>query len=155
MIAMVQSMERMSVGGSPTPFDASREYLHQQELYGLEGRPLGGAATVDGSHRSGQQALPAAVAGEEERHPGPQWALLRFEQPITAPQDSLVIGAKLDAGAHGDSCRLAFYGRLLLLVDQNRPEELSKLRVYKVDRVMLLMRSHPQCSCGEALTSDC
>jgi len=48
------------------------------------------------------------------------------------PQDALVIGAKLDADMHGESCRLAFYGRLVCIVDQTIPEGLSKLRVYKV-----------------------
>ena len=47
-------------------------------------------------------------------------------------QDALVIGAKLDADANGESCRLAFYGRLVWLVDHTNQESMSKLRVYKV-----------------------
>ena len=50
----------------------------------------------------------------------------------STPQDALVIGAKLDANAHGESCRLAFYGRLLWILDHTNPSELSRLRVYKV-----------------------
>lgn len=43
-----------------------------------------------------------------------------------------MIGAKFDADIHGETCRLAFYGRLLSLVDPCKPEELQKLRVFKV-----------------------
>eukprot|EP00198_Chlamydomonas_reinhardtii_P007007 XP_001696343.1 selenocysteine-specific elongation factor EF-Sec [Chlamydomonas reinhardtii] len=66
-----------------------------------------------------------------DRHFGPQWVLLKFDQPITAPKDALVIGAKFDADIHGEACRLAFYGRLVRLVDPGRPQELAALQVYK------------------------
>lgn len=53
---------------SQVSFDFQREYLHQDELYGLEGRPLQGAA-------EGPQ-----------KHYGAQWGLLKFSQPVTAPK---------------------------------------------------------------------
>ena len=49
-------------------FDFSHEYLRQDEML---------ASTRD--HRVGQQ-----------------WALLRFEKPITCPPNSLLIGSRLD-----------------------------------------------------------
>jgi hypothetical protein len=58
-----------------TPLDSfkwEQQYLYQQELYGLEGRPP--AATA------------AAAAAGQQYHYGPQWVLLRFEQPLTAPE---------------------------------------------------------------------
>ncbi len=50
---------------SEAHFDFSQDYAHQAELHGLEGRPR---SFGDGVHY------------------GPQWALLTFDQPVTAPQ---------------------------------------------------------------------
>ena len=50
---------------SEARFDFSQDYAHQAELHGLEGRPC---SFGDGVHH------------------GPQWALLTFDQPVTAPQ---------------------------------------------------------------------
>ncbi len=47
-------------------FDFSADYAYQNELHGLEGRP---------SSSEGQR-----------QHYGPQWALLKFSQPVTAPK---------------------------------------------------------------------
>jgi hypothetical protein len=58
------------------PFNWQQEYLHQQELHGMEGRPPSTAAAAGQS---------AAAGAEQQCHHGPQWALLRFEQPLTAP----------------------------------------------------------------------
>lgn len=51
---------------------------------------------------------------EEERQQNcAQWAFIKFSSPITAPTDSLLIGAKLDADISTLSqCRLAFSGQL-------------------------------------------
>lgn len=54
------------------PFSWDREYLHQTELYGMDGRPITAAAA-------------AGAGGDDHCHHGPQWALLKFEQPLTAP----------------------------------------------------------------------
>jgi hypothetical protein len=87
--AMMDNMSRLSVGGNPPPFDPLRDYLAQQELYGLEGRPLGLLrASSSGSGKSSghsQQYSSDATTGEE-RHHGAQYVLLRFDQPVTAPQ---------------------------------------------------------------------
>ncbi|GFH06057.1 hypothetical protein HaLaN_00621 [Haematococcus lacustris] len=47
-------------------------------------------------------------------------------------QGALVIGAKFDGDIHGESCRLAFYGRLVTLINPSKPAELQQLRVYKM-----------------------
>lgn len=47
-------------------------------------------------------------------------------------QDAVIIGARLDTEASGDSCRLAFYGKLLGQLGQGGPQELQRLQVYKV-----------------------
>ncbi|XP_047391000.1 selenocysteine-specific elongation factor [Sciurus carolinensis] len=89
-------------------FDFSREYLLQDQLLGPDG--------ADG------------------RCPRQQWALVEFEKPITCPRLCLVIGSRLDADIHANTCRLAFHGRLLCgLVDRNYAESvLPALRVYKL-----------------------
>lgn len=89
--------------------DLHSDYLYQEELYGIEGRPPARATSPASSSVAG------AGNQQQQRHYGPQWCYLRFAQPVTAPQDSLIIGSRLDADAHGGSCRLAFYGRLCLV----------------------------------------
>jgi hypothetical protein len=53
-------------------FDFSQEYAHQTELHGLEGRPCSFGEGV---------------------HYGPQWAILNFDQPVTAPHVSTPVRA--------------------------------------------------------------
>ena len=58
---------------SEARFDFSQDYAHQAELYGLEGRPSSFGNGV---------------------HYGPQWALLTFDQPVTAskvPSSALLL----------------------------------------------------------------
>ncbi|KAI8468590.1 MAG: SelEFm [Monoraphidium minutum] len=138
---MISGLEAMSLhqpvaGG----FDWGAEYLWQDQLYGLQGRPL-----TDSQRRQRRQeaGAPAAHAGEqqqaeggedeeeEEAHFGPQWALLKFDQPLTAPADSAVIGARLDLDAAGEACRLAFYGRITAALDPSDASKLARLQVYK------------------------
>ena len=59
-------------------FDFGRDYAYQDQLHGLEGRPRSGLRPP------GAPPEPASTASAA--HYGPQWALLRFHQPITAPQ---------------------------------------------------------------------
>jgi hypothetical protein len=47
-------------------------------------------------------------------------------------QDAVVIGARLDSNSSGESCRLAFYGRLLAQLGSGTPQELKRLLVFKV-----------------------
>lgn len=68
-------------------FDFSQQYLYQEQLYGLEGRPA--AAALPSS--KGEEGF-SGTADEDAAppHHGPQWALLRFSQPVTAPAVGLL-----------------------------------------------------------------
>ena len=43
-----------------------------------------------------------------------------------------MIAARFDGDVHGETCRLAFYGRILSLIDPAKPQDLQQLKVYKV-----------------------
>ena len=47
-------------------------------------------------------------------------------------QDALVIGSRLDADASAQLCRLTMAGRLVALIDPANPQQLSRLRLFKV-----------------------
>ena len=84
----MENMSKLSVGGNPSPFDPSRDYLAQQELYGLEGRLLGslGASSGGSGKGSNHNQYATDAATREDKHHGAQYVLLRFDQPVTAPQ---------------------------------------------------------------------
>jgi len=82
----------------PAAFDFSLEYLRQAEL----------------------------IASTKEHRVGQQWALLRFDKPITCVPNSLLIGSRLDADIHSNACRIAFYGRLFGAADGT-----NQLKLYK------------------------
>ncbi|XP_057562260.1 selenocysteine-specific elongation factor isoform X1 [Hippopotamus amphibius kiboko] len=117
-------------------FDFSREYLFQEQYLCPGSAPTeadGGAA----DEKAGQAS--------EGRCPRQQWALVEFEKPVTCPRLCLVIGSRLDADIHANTCRLAFHGVLLHgLEDKSYAESaLPRLKVYKlkhkhgiVERVM-------------------
>ena len=110
-----EGQRRAGGPGSERGFQLGRDYLYQEELHGLEGRPASTAASLAaaaGDTASGAGEQEPGVVPAPPPHYGPQWCHLRFSQPVTAPADSLVIGAKLDADINGSACRLAFYGRL-------------------------------------------
>lgn len=62
-------------------FDFSRQYLHQEQLYGLEGRPAAAAQPAS----KGDTKFGGAAEDDAPPHHGQQWVLLRFSQPIVAP----------------------------------------------------------------------
>ncbi len=68
---LMASLQQLATGAAAASFDFATEYVHQEELYGLEGRPV--TSTL----------LPTE---QEIRHHGPQWVLLKFDQPVTAPR---------------------------------------------------------------------
>jgi hypothetical protein len=81
---MIDALSRTSLHTPVDQFDWSQQYLHQEELYGLEGRPI-----TSSSSSSGASATSGTVDGNEvqqQRHFGPQWVLLKFDQPVTAPE---------------------------------------------------------------------
>ena len=84
----------------PPAFNFRREYLYQDKLYDLRGRPL----------QEPRESGPSG--GSSATHRGRQWALLTFHQPVTAPEVGLRSpGLKLDvfAGPHL-SCSPALLG---------------------------------------------
>ncbi|KAJ1494563.1 hypothetical protein T484DRAFT_1765353, partial [Baffinella frigidus] len=101
-----------------TTFNYSREYLTSEELQN----------TSKDVPEGTQWAL---LVLEKEVAQGTQWALLVLEKPVTAPRDSLLIGSVLDQDISVNSCRLVFYGRMLDIVDPEKPEELAKIKVFK------------------------
>ena len=58
---------------------------------------------------------------------------MEFDRPVICGRNSIVIGSKLDADIHANTCRLAFHGCLLEpLSDQNYTDTvLPRLRVIK------------------------
>nr|ADI46930.1 SelEFm [Volvox carteri f. nagariensis] len=133
LAAMVANLNPMTPSGSPVAFDLDKDYQYQasllvvvqDELYGLEGRPIRIFA-------AGWQMPLEAADGGNFGHFGPQWALLKFDKPVTAPKEALIIGAKFDSDVHGEACRLAFYGRLACVIDLTDSDELARLKVYKM-----------------------
>lgn len=84
-------------------------------------------------------------ASDAEETVGQQYALIEFEKPILIVCNSLYISSKLDMDVHTNSCRIAFYGKVLeTFSDKNYCQTvLPKLKVYKnkcksgyVDRII-------------------
>lgn len=51
---------------------------------------------------------------------------------IAVMQDSVIIGSRFDASQDAPTCRLAFYGRILKLIDPTSPTALQQLKIYKL-----------------------
>jgi selenocysteine-specific elongation factor len=71
--------------------------------------------------------------------PVKQFALLEFEKPVLAVPNCLIIGSKLDTDIHTNTCRLAFWGRLLEGIEDKSYSStvLPRLKIYK-----------EKCKCG-------
>lgn len=100
---------------STTSMDYSREYIYQD-------------CFITKSFQSDK-----AEAGATEQFPKRQFALVEYEKPVTCPQNSLVIGSKLDTDIHANICRIAFHGQLLDFFTDPKylVKDLPKLKVYK------------------------
>ncbi|XP_037379992.1 selenocysteine-specific elongation factor [Talpa occidentalis] len=121
-------------------FDFSREYLFQEQYLSREEAPAA-AESGEADKKEGQAT--------EGRCPRQQWALVEFEKPVTCPRLCLVIGSRLDADIHANSCRLAFHGVLLHgLEDKSYTESfLPRLKVYKLKHKHgLVERAMDDCS---------
>ena len=94
-------------------FDFEKQYLYQDELIDVRN------ASKDADN---QEALPKK-----------QFALLEFERPVTCAYSCLVIGSKLDTDIHANICRLAFNGKMLeAIADQKYQDNvLPRLKVFK------------------------
>jgi selenocysteine-specific elongation factor len=74
---------------SPSEFDASSDYCHQEALVTpKEGAKLG------------------------------QYALLEFDTPLITPIGSIIIASRLDADTSTNACRLVFHGKILNSIDK-------------------------------------
>lgn len=106
-------------------FDFSQEYLFQEQYLSKDLAPA--VTNNDEADKKAGQAT-------EGHCPRQQWALVEFEKPVTCPRLCLVIGSRLDADIHTNTCRLAFHGILLHgLEDRNYADSfLPKLKVYKL-----------------------
>ena len=107
--SLKSAMNDLSVSTSNPAFDFSAEYLYQEELYGVEGRPV--------SAENSSSTLGPSSHGFDDDFPphfGPQWAVAQFEEAVTAPVDSLLVGARLDADTHAAACRITLSGRIVV-----------------------------------------
>lgn len=86
------------------PFDFSRDYAWRDELLPI-------SSTVP---------------------PHSQFAVLEFDKPVECPAGSILIGSRLDADIHLNTCRIAFQGRLIQGIDWKDPAERARVRVFKV-----------------------
>ena len=51
---------------------------------------------------------------------------------LSCLQDAVLIGSRLDASQEAATCRLAFYGRILKLLDPNDATALQQIKIYKL-----------------------
>jgi selenocysteine-specific elongation factor len=102
-------------------FAFENEYIHQEELYGIEGRIMESESWYASSH--------AILRAEKKAFHGPQWALITFDEQVIARENALVIGAKLDMNPDTCMCRMAMSGKIVKML---RPEEEFMLRLYKL-----------------------
>ena len=105
----------------PTAFDASREYVFQEQLAASKRKK---GADDDGGDGPG----PGSDPNDEPL----QWCLLKFETRVRCQLDALVIGSNLEADALADKCRIAFHGKLVERVDGDAFA--TKVKLYKLKR---------------------
>mmetsp|Transcript_25202 Transcript_25202/g.47625 ORF Transcript_25202/g.47625 Transcript_25202/m.47625 type:complete len:555 (-) Transcript_25202:120-1784(-) len=111
-----QTPAPLSVQERVDAFTFDCDYVFQSELRAALSPPKPGAPVPD----------------EPEEPVGAQYVLLKFESPITCPEDSLLIGSRFDTDIHSNSCRLSFHGRLAKRMDPKDLDAMSALRVYKM-----------------------
>jgi len=126
-------------------FDWSKDYVHLESLGDDGGSSLGSAPDVIDNADSTPGAAASGVVPSGAVASGVasgvlpllrRFALVEFDHPICILANSLVIGSKLDADIHQNSCRIAFSGRVLrLLQDKDyAANDLPRLKVFKAKR---------------------
>ncbi|KAF4517689.1 hypothetical protein B566_EDAN016515 [Ephemera danica] len=70
---------------------------------------------------------------QQEGSTGTCFLLIEFERPVAVIPNCLLIGSKLDMDVHTSTCRLAFWGNLLLTYDMKNytTAALPSLKIYK------------------------
>ena len=82
--------------------------------------------------KSKEYAYHELLLKDSESHPpGSQFVLLQFDQPVTCPLDSMVIGSKLDVSVDAKLVRIAFSGKLLRPRVKWDAKELEGFKIYK------------------------
>jgi selenocysteine-specific elongation factor len=114
-----------SAGGNAAPavFDFSREYPYLEEL------EAPAAAAPAAATAAAAAAAPAPVAAAPSCY-----VLLEFDAPVVGCPDSLVIGSRLDADIHLNTCRLAFQGHVLAhsVAEDYQTSFLPSLKIFKI-----------------------
>ena len=102
----IEQAERQSKLSSTTicdSFDASKDYMYQDELVGGKQGGKGG-----------------------------QWALIEFDGIVMCPLGSLLIGSRLDTDVNAATFRIAFYGRLIQPIGLGSGLKKEELKIYKL-----------------------
>ena len=76
---------------NPQHFNTKQEYVYQDEVYGLEGRPYNPLAQNQLLNAPDQSPSTSGRGEDSEGgsvHYGPQWGLLTLTQPVTASEVS-------------------------------------------------------------------
>ncbi|XP_070564699.1 selenocysteine-specific elongation factor-like [Ptychodera flava] len=108
-----------------TDFNFDQEYIYQEELLSQQSANAGKDSDKENTNQS-EDSTSSVTANQ-------QFALIEFEKPITCPENSLLIGSKLDTDIHANMCRLAFYGHLVHSITDKKYHEtvLPNLKIYK------------------------
>jgi len=100
-------------------FSFDNDYLYQEELYGVEGRPVEGEKLHLGE--LAQKKLPKVFHG-------PQWAYVKFDDFVLGKEGTLFLGAKLDTDLNTSTCRIALHGKILVPINGEGPDNLKVFR---------------------------
>jgi len=103
-----------------------KDYVYQDEMMGRDLDDITTSTTTDTSSSS------SSGTGQDGRGSRkrflPQYALLQLEQPVLCPLHCLIIGSRLDASTHSQSCRIGFYGSVVEIL---RDGDVGRIRIYK------------------------
>ncbi|XP_002730416.1 selenocysteine-specific elongation factor-like [Saccoglossus kowalevskii] len=101
-------------------FNFDEEYLYQDELL----TKVSSKKADDNKENESDLSSPL---------PNQQYCLIEFEKSITCPENSLLIGSKLDTDIHANMCRLAFHGHIVhAITDKNYSESvLPRIKIFK------------------------
>lgn len=121
----VPSPSSSSSSSTDEDLDFTQEYTYQEELY---------TDSAISAKLDEQNALGSASAGGTATAadiPVKQFVLVELEKPVTCSRHALMIGSKLDTDIHANMCRLAFHGRIVRLLEDDKYREtlLPELKV--------------------------
>jgi hypothetical protein len=115
LLPLLFSQDELCRGRAPQSKEGSPETLEEVMHAGGSAQlppSTAGAASVGDPYEPCKEEEPDQPISSE-LVPGLQWALLRFETPVSTPLKGLLIASKLDTDVNTTNCRIAFYGRLV------------------------------------------